>query len=109
MEFTGDLHSGVYLGFKTEEVTERKTGDKYTQYVLGFQRTIPNGFGGEKEVITEVVVSKDLVTKGFVTLLTPYVDTELTLPIFVSASQGGYLTRYVTQQAMAVFQKQAAA
>ncbi|RVT44644.1 hypothetical protein EMM73_16050 [Rheinheimera sediminis] len=101
--FTGDCHTGIYLGFREEQKLDKEK-KPYTQYVLGMMREIPTKFGTTSEMITELTVSKDLATKGFLTLIAPMVDTQISLPIYVSTYQGSSgVTRYVTESAMQMF------
>jgi hypothetical protein len=101
--FTGDSHTGIYLGFREEQKLD-KDKKPYIQYVLGMMREIPTKFGTTSEMITELTVSKDLATKGFLTLIAPMVDTQISLPIYVSTYQGSTsVTRYVTESAMQMF------
>lgn len=101
--FTGDSHTGYYLGFREEQKLD-KDKKPYTQYILGMMREVPTKFGTTNEMITELTVSKDLATKGFLTLMAPMVDTQISLPIYVSTYQGSTgVTRYVTESAMQMF------
>ncbi|WP_233007141.1 hypothetical protein [Rheinheimera faecalis] len=101
--FTGDSHTGIYLGYREEQKLDKEK-KAYTQYVLGMMRQIPTKFGTTSEMITELTVSKDLATKGFLTLLAPMLETQISLPIYVSTYQGSSgVTRYVTESAMQMF------
>ena len=101
--FTGDTHTGVYLGFK-ELQRQGDDGKPFTQYILGIEHEIPDGWGGTKTVIVELTVSQELQKKGFVTLLTPLVNSEVSFPVFIRASKStGNITRYVMAEAMQMF------
>ena len=101
--FTGDSHTGIYLGYREEQKLDKEK-KPYTQYVLGMMRQIPTKFGTTSEMITELTVSKDLATKGFLTLLAPMLETQISLPIYVSTYQGSSgVTRYVTESAIQMF------
>jgi len=101
--FTGDSHTGINLGYREEQKLDKEK-KPYTQYVLGMMRQIPTKFGTTSEMITELTVSKDLATKGFLTLLAPMLETQISLPIYVSTYQGSSgVTRYVTESAIQMF------
>lgn len=101
--FTGDSHTGIYLGYREEQKID-KDKKPYTQYILGMMRQVPTKFGTTSEMITELTVSKDLATKGFLTLLAPMLECQISLPIYVSTYQGSAgVTRYVTESAMQMF------
>jgi len=101
--FTGDSHTGIYLGFREEQKLD-KDKKPYTQYILGMMREVPTKFGSTQEMITELTVSKDLATKGFLTLMAQMVDTQISLPIYVTTYQGSTnVTRYVVESAMQMF------
>lgn len=101
--FTGDSHTGIYLGFREEQKTDKEK-KPYTQYILGMMREVPTKFGSTQEMITELVVSKELATKGFLTLMGNLVDTQISLPIYVASYQGSNsVTRYVVESAMQMF------
>lgn len=101
--FTGDSHTGVYLGFREEQKLD-KDKKPYTQHILGMMHEVPTKFGTTKEMITELIVSKELVTRGFISLMANMVDTQISLPIYSSTYQGSTMvTRYVTESAMQMF------
>jgi hypothetical protein len=100
--FTGDAFCGIYLGFREEHKTRQDNGEKYTQYVLGMKTEIPTKFGTMQEMVTELIVSKALQDKGFLTLMGDLVDTEVALPVFIT-SYGKSVSRYVTESAIKMF------
>ncbi len=100
--FTGDAFCGIYLGYREETKTRQDTGEKYTQYVLGMKTEIPTKFGTMQEMVTELIVSKALQDKGFLTLMGDMVDTEVALPVFITA-YGKSVSRYVTESAIKMF------
>lgn len=85
MKISGHAVIGECKGVKIGNFTNRTTGEVVNTYQLGISTFIPDGYGGYKEEITDISLSKSLVSSGAPAKLATYIGKTIICPVWHSA------------------------
>jgi hypothetical protein len=85
IKMSGHAVIGECKGVKIGQFTNRTTGEIINTYQLGISTLLPDGYGGHKEEITDIALSKSLVASGAPSKLAAYIGKTIICPVWHSA------------------------
>lgn len=99
LKISGQALIGVFKGVKQRSITNRTTGEISTILEAGIATYMQDGFGGEKEEIMLVSLSREQISNGTPRKLEMHIGKTVILPVWYRAyatKTGAAMNAYLT-------------